>query len=243
MKKAALALVALAFLFAGCGKEEPKKPVEAGGKQVRGGKILELIQTTTYTYARLEEEGTGEIWIAVPKIDAKEGENIFFTQSMEMKNFEGKEAGKTFETILFVQDPAKDKATFGGQAGGPADIPKDFKHPEQETAPKEDVKVEKAAGGVTVADIFTKKNELKDKTVKIRGKVTKVNEGIMNTNWIHIQDGTSAGQEFDLTLTSAEVPQVGQIILVEGKLSVDKDFGAGYKYNVIVEEAKILEKK
>jgi len=243
MKKAALAILAIAFLFAGCGKEEPKKPEAPGAANVRGGKVLEIIQTTTYTYAKLEEEGKGEIWIAVPKIDVKEGENIFFTQSMEMKNFEGKEAGKTFETILFVQDPAKDKATFGGQAGGPSDIPKDFKHPDQETAPKEDVKIEKAAGGVTVADIFTKKNELKDKTVKIRGKVTKVNAGIMNTNWIHIQDGTSAGKDFDLTITSAEVPQIGQTILIEGKLSVDKDFGAGYKYNVIVEEAKILEKK
>ncbi|GAB1351152.1 hypothetical protein MASR1M107_33670 [Ignavibacteriales bacterium] len=246
MKKTIIAIATIAFIFAGCGsKETPKTPEngkEAAVMPVRGGKILEIIQTSAYTYMRLEEE-KGEIWVAVQKVDAKVGENLFFTQSMEMKNFEGKEAGKTFETILFVNDPAKDKASFGGQVGSPADLPADFKHPDKETAPQEAVKVEKAAGGVTVADVFAKKAELKNKSVKLRGKVMKVNAGIMNTNWIHIQDGTAAGKEYDLTITSGEVPEVGQTILIEGKVSVDKDFGAGYKYDVIIEEAKILEKK
>ncbi|MBK7866962.1 MAG: hypothetical protein IPJ75_08230 [Ignavibacteriales bacterium] len=248
MYKTILALAAILIVFSGCSKkEEPKKPeagVEASAPAVpvRGGKILEVIQTSAYSYLRVEEEA-GEVWLAVQKMDVKEGENIYFTQSMEMKNFEGKEANKTFETILFVNDPSKDKASFGGQVGSPADLPADFKHPEQAGVAKEDVKVEKAAGGVTVADVFAKKSELKDKKIKIRGKVTKVNAGIMNTNWIHIQDGTASGKEYDLTLTSADVPTVGQIILIEGKVSVDKDFGAGYKYDVIVEEAKILEKK
>lgn len=248
MYKTIVALASILIIFSGCSsKEEPKTPetgkeASAPVAPVRGGKVLEVIQTSSYSYLRIDEEA-GEVWVAVQKMDVKEGENIYFTQSMEMKDFKGKEANKTFESILFVNDPSKDKASFGGQVESSSDLPSDFKHPEQAGVAKEEVKVEKAAGGVTVSEVFSKKSELKDKKVKIRGKVTKVNAEIMNRNWIHIQDGTASGNGYDLTLTSADVPTVGQIILIEGIVSVDKDFGAGYKYDVIVEDAKILEKK
>ncbi|KAB2909912.1 MAG: OB-fold nucleic acid binding domain-containing protein [Ignavibacteriales bacterium] len=242
MKKVLFAVALFAFLFAGCGGDDDELP-EVNGVKVRGGEVQEVIQTSAYTYAKIEEKGAGEVWIAAQKMDLKEGEKIYFTQAMEMTNFEGKEAGKTFDKILFVQDATKDKSAFTQKGTTPAELPDDFKHPEQETAQKEEVKVDKAEGGVTIAEIFAKKNELKDKTVKIRGKVTKVNASIMNTNWVHIQDGTGSGNQFDLVFTSEALPKVGEVVLVEGKLSVDKDFGAGYKYDVIVENAKVLETK
>lgn len=56
------------------------------------------------------------------------------------------------------------------------------------------------------------------KTVKVRGKVVKVNENIMGTNWIHIQDGTGKDGTHDLLVTSSESVKVGTTIVAEEKL-------------------------
>ena len=73
----------------------------------------------------------------------------------------------------------------------------------------------------------------------ISGIVTKYNEAIMNTNWIHIQDGSGDNGTFDLTVTSATKVSVGETIVVKGIVTLDKDFGAGYKYEVIIENASV----
>ena len=69
----------------------------------------------------------------------------------------------------------------------------------------------------------------------------KYSAGIMGRNWIHLQDGTgdAATGTHDITVTSSDTTAVGDIILVEGTVAVDKDFGAGYRYAVIVEEASV----
>ena len=85
-----------------------------------------------------------------------------------------------------------------------------------------------------------KKSSLEFKTVKVRGKVVKVNENIMGTNWIHIQDGTGKDGTHDLLVTSSESVKVGTTIVAEGKVVKDKDFGSGYFYNVLLENSKIL---
>jgi hypothetical protein len=82
-------------------------------------------------------------------------------------------------------------------------------------------------------------NKLNGKTVKVRGKVMKYNPGIMGTNWIHIQDGTAFQDDFDLLVTSDTQVQLGQVITAEGKIVTNKDFGSGYAYKVLIEEAKV----
>jgi hypothetical protein len=110
-------------------------------------------------------------------------------------------------------------------------------------APFADSKVEKATGdnAYTVAEIFAKNKDLHGKTVRVRGKVVKFNPGIMGKNWIHIQDGTGDPMKntHDLVATSAETATVGEVITVQGRLAADKDFGAGYSYVAIIEEAQI----
>ena len=99
--------------------------------------------------------------------------------------------------------------------------------------------VAKADGGQTVAEIFINAGQLKDQTVKVRGRVVKFSPNIMGTNWIHIQDGTGSEGTHDLTVTTGASGKVGDVVLVEGPLSVDRDFGAGYRYAVIVEGATV----
>jgi hypothetical protein len=105
------------------------------------------------------------------------------------------------------------------------------------------VKVEKAAGADahTVGEIFAKRKALDKKTVVVRGKVVKVSAGIMGANWIHVQDGTGDAKKstHDLVVTSQDLPSVGDVVTLKGILSMDKDFGAGYRYDVIVEKASI----
>jgi hypothetical protein len=77
--------------------------------------------------------------------------------------------------------------------------------------------------------------------VVINAKVVKVSSGIMNKNWIHLQDGTGSHMtaDNDLVVTSDDIPIVGDLVTIKGKIETNKDFGGGYKYNVIIEKAKI----
>jgi hypothetical protein len=106
---------------------------------------------------------------------------------------------------------------------------------------KMDIKIEPAEGCITVGDLFSKKKDYSGKTVKIKGKVTKVNPAIMGKNWIHIQDGTGFEEQYDLTVTSEVIPEVGSIVIIEGKIALDKDFGYGYAYPIIMEEGKVIQ--
>ena len=73
----------------------------------------------------------------------------------------------------------------------------------------------------------------------IRGKVVKYNAEIMGRNWLHIQDGTGAIGGNDLLITSSDKAKVGDTVLIVGTVAINKDFGAGYKYRVLVEDAKV----
>ena len=96
-----------------------------------------------------------------------------------------------------------------------------------------------AEGGQTVGDVYAKKAELSGKQVKIRGKVVKFSPMIMGKNWIHIQDGTGEAGANDLTVTTSAEANTGDTVLISGTLTTDKDFGYGYAYDVIVEEAEV----
>lgn len=91
----------------------------------------------------------------------------------------------------------------------------------------------------TVEQVHQQKTALSGQQVAVHGKVVKVNNGIMNKNFLHIQDGTGADGSNDLTVTSQDTAEVGDEVTVTGTLVIDRDFGAGYTYPVIVEEAKI----
>jgi len=107
-------------------------------------------------------------------------------------------------------------------------------------ASSEPVKVEKAKGkdAFTVGELYEKSGTLDRKAVAVRGKVVKVSKGIMGKNWVHLRDGSGdAGKGTNnIVVTSREDPNVGDVVTARGTLYKDKDFGAGYKYPVILEE-------
>lgn len=114
-------------------------------------------------------------------------------------------------------------------------------HPAPSTSAATDVDlsgVTKAEGGHTVAELYAGKDSLAGTHVTVRGKVVKTNAGIMGKNWVHVRDGSGADGANDLTVTiGGAVPSVGDTVVVSGQLSVDKDYGMGYQYGVIIEDA------
>jgi len=105
---------------------------------------------------------------------------------------------------------------------------------------KHKVNVPVAEGGISIADLYSNKASYAGKKVKVSGEVVKFNPEIMGVNWIHLQDGTDFEGSFDLTVTSNQVVAIGDIVTFEGVVALDKDFGYGYFYDLLVEEGAIV---
>jgi len=251
MRRRLSVVLLVAVAVAGCKKKEAA-PAQAAPGAAEGasatikGKVLERLDAPPYSYLRLQTD-KGETWAAVPKTEAEKGAEIVVSGAMPMSDFESKTLKRKFEVVYFGTiggaGQAAGAAAAEPAAGGPP-VGMAAQHAAAAAGPNEfgDVKVPKASGSDarTIAEIFAQRAALKEKAVTIRGKVVKYNEGIMGRNWIHIRDGSgAAGKDNDLTITTAEKAAVGDVVLVKGKVAVEKDFGAGYSYPVIVEDAKL----
>ncbi len=230
-------ILSLAIFFAviSCEPRQDKNVDQApmAGSDVHAIVVQEVLQAPSYTYIRCTENDQ-EIWIAVAKGDVEVGKTYYYLKSMEMTNFKSKELDRTFESIYFLDNLTNN--------------PDELKQPAQSAmgnAPKtktpmarqKNLTIEPEAGVTSIADIYANKAALGNKTVKVKGLVTKFNPGIMEKNWVHIQDGTGDDTSFDLTITTEAMVNEGQVVVFEGTLALDKDFGHGYKYALIVEGA------
>ena len=224
--------------------------IPEGFHKVVVGKVL---HTTKYTYL-LAKEGETENWLAIPKMEtAKIGETYFYSGGFDMIDFKSKELSRTFEKVVFLSGVSKkpvpmekDSPQMGSSqanAQGTADLsvnPHTTQPNGKITTKKVDLDLSAEEDCITIAELFKNKDKYNGQTIKIKGKAVKFSEAIMNTNWIHIQDGTDYEGKFDLTVTSDESVIVGNVIIVEGVLAINKDFGYGYYYDVIIEKAKLI---
>ena len=242
MKKLLVTAIAILFVLIGCNSEQKEVNTELP-EGTRKIEVVEHMNGGGYTFIKANENGN-ELWVAIREMPVEAGDVYYFTDAMVMNNFESKSLNKTFESILFVdkvtKTPAQENAM--NNSGMPGMI-----SPDGHTKPKvevaSDVKITPLADGMSVEAVNKEKSSLSGKVVKVKGKVTKYNGGIMNRNWIHIQDGTGTGDTADLTITSDQPAKVGDTIIIEGTVATDKDFGAGYFYGVIIENASIVIEK
>ncbi len=200
--------------------------------------VKEILQVSSYTYLYVDE-GTENKWLAVPYFDAKVGGVYYYKGGMEMIDFKSKELDKTFESVYFISEiydnPFEEKKTSYKHV---SDI--DIKKEDKQKNGKLNLKLAPLEGSVSIAELFENKNQYAGKKVKIKGQVTKFSAQVMSKNWIHLQDGTDYDNNFDLTLTSNAEVKVGDIIVLEGIVSIDKDFGYGYFYSLIIENAILV---
>jgi len=184
------------------------------------GKVLEALNQGSYTYVNVEEN-KDNFWLAVPVSPVEKGDTISFKEQMWQYNFTSKSLKRTFDKILFVgsikiETYAPDVKIKTDEIAGPAEY----------------------AGIFTVAQLFDKKKELAGKSVTVKGKAVKVSEGIMKRNWIHIQDGTGKKGSNDIIFTSPDQSvKKGEKVTATGVVVLDKDFGSGYFYTIIIEKS------
>lgn len=247
MKKylALMATIAAAlFICAGCKDQVPEVPkVPTAGRpdvaELATGKVLETMNAAEYTYVHVDT-GNSKIWAAAPMFKVKVGDKVIVPQGAPMKDYHSKTLNRTFDLVYFVsniilggsdlvsaQPSGKPAATSGSRTkvSAPADM--DFSG------------IQKPQGGKTVAELYAEKESLAGKEVIMRGKVIKFTPQVMGKNWIHLQDGTGEDGSNDLTITTNTTAKAGDTVLVSGVVSTKKDFGFGYKYDVIIEDAAI----
>ena len=239
-------------MLAGCGEEPPAQnqaakpsaqmapatPAEPAAAPGKSGKVLETMDASGYTYVHVDT-GTETFWAAAPQFAVKVDDEVIVPEGMPMTNFSSKTLDRTFDMVYFVP------SVMVGGADSLAQQPAD--HPPMTNGSKTTVEttdvdlsgITVAEGGQTVGDVYAKKAELSGKPVKVRGKVVKFSPSIMGKNWIHIQDGTGEAGANDLTVTTDSMADTGDTVVISGTLSVDKDFGYGYAYEVIVEDAVV----
>jgi len=223
------------------------------------GTIVETMNASGYTYM-LVDSGAEKNWVAVPATTVEKGAVVNYYDGMVMKDFTSKTLNRTFDAVIFSSGLAG-QGTEAAQQPAPDDSFSAAVNAEKTTsepspameisggsagaiAPLEEVSIEKAAAanGYTVEEIFEKAKKLAGEKVQVHGKVVKFSQLIMGKNWIHLQDGTGNPMQnsHDLVVTTNEIVEVNSIITIEGILAAEKDFGAGYKYAAIIEDASII---
>jgi len=196
--------------------------------------VNDFMDAGGYTYLNVNEGGK-DYWMAIPNTKVEKGATYFYTGGMLMKNFESKELNKKFDLITFSEGISTSEEAINKTA-----VKNPHSNAKDATDKVVEVNIEQPANGTSIADLFEKKETLKNQEVVVKGKVVKVNSGILDRNWIHIVDGTSFETKKDLTITSNEVVKVGDTVTFKAKVVLDKDFGGGYIYALLLEEGELV---
>ncbi|MDH3380059.1 MAG: hypothetical protein OEQ39_24320 [Gammaproteobacteria bacterium] len=205
------------------------------------GAVLETMNAGGYTYV-LMETGEEQRWVAGREIPVQVGDVVQSTQGMPMANFESKSLNRTFDVVYFV-DRLENMSVAMMPEGHP-DTPMPEGHPSIDGAAdvmSADVSVAELKPGQDIAWLYANKDTLAGQQVSLRGQVVKYNDGILGWNFIHIQDGSgdAADGNHDLTVTSKAATAMGETVVLTGTINLNKDFGAGYSFPVLMEGASI----
>lgn len=261
---------AMAVLSSNLSMGEPSgTPAAAAEETSFSGTIVETTNALQYTYVCVDT-GKRRIWAAAPAFAARTGDIARITGALRMANFQSRELKRTFDEVFFVGriDVSGSGAAVPGAAIGHGRPPMDRSaglsttnlppghpsigglpagHPPVQTQaiPPGDMDftgIARPDGATTVAEIWAGSAALAGKKVIVRGKVVKFSAEIMGRNWLHLRDGTGSEGRNDLTVTTKETVSVGTVVTMSGTLHTNRDFGAGYRYAVILEDSTVTAK-
>jgi hypothetical protein len=200
--------------------------------------VKEVLQATKYVYLRVAEGGD-DYWIAARKQDVELGGTYFYRNGLLKTNFESKEYNRMFERIFLVSSLVPE--VHGNNTGN---LTAEFGSEEKETDQKQNIpthteEIVQHKGSIKIAELVANPEAYEGKTVQLTGKCVKINPNIMSRNWIHLQDGSK--NDFDLVVTSNTFVPEGKTVTMKAKVVLNKDFGAGYRYDLILEEGVVID--
>ena len=241
-------LLALTVLLLSACKKEPKlvpmSPKVNSSEKVNDAAISRDVHTVVikeilpsdnnYVYLKVQE-GEEQFWISTIKQEIHVGETYYYNEALLKKDFESTEHNRVFDKIYLVTNLVS--AVHGDNPeNGPEKSQEEItKSSEVKSNPK---RIIEQKGSMKIAELVNDPKKYEGKTVQISGVCTKINEGIMNRNWIHLQDGSK--DEYDLVITSDVIVEVGKVVTMKALVTLNKDFGAGYKYDLILENGIII---
>ncbi len=207
-------------------------------KKITYGKILEKKEVMGYDYLRVNENGK-ERWVAIAKAPVQVGDTIGYDTKTVMKSFKSKSLGRTFEEIVFANEVyLPDNKTVMPSM-------KTLLQPDIEKVSSEDENVTgfKEKPVYTVEEVHRFRKILNGKKVTVVASVYKVSRGIMKRDWVHLGDGTGDEKKLtdDLVFTASSTDlKAGDHVKASATIIVDKDFGYGYFYSVLGENASFI---
>ena len=244
MKHAILMTIPLLLALSGAAATDPTKGFS--------GTVAETMSTDQYTYMNVDA-GDRKVWVAGPKMPVKVGDEVTIPPGgLAMGNFESPTFNRKFDEIFFIGQARLGKMPGVSKEGAAAEgtgLPAG--HPPLTGGNALPGMAPKAGGtpvyaetlpegaAMELGDAIAKAEELKGKVVVVQGVVSKVNAGIMGRNWIHIQTIKDGKVLHDLTVTTADLPALKDVVTVAGTVDTKADFGSGYKFDVMLKDARV----
>lgn len=202
--------------------------------------VKEVLPTSKYVYLSVTENGGEPYWVATRSMKVNVGETYYYKGGLLKTNFESKEYKRVFDKVYLVSSlvPAANHGKEGTTASSTKNYSNNQNTPEKVAIEMHTEKVVHKTGSIKISELVGNPKKFDGKTVQLDGVCTKINPGIMNRNWIHIKDGTK--DDYDLVITSdAYIPE-GAAFTIKAVVTLNKDFGAGYKYDMILEKGEIV---
>jgi len=232
----ALLVVNASYAHAAGDAVQPAAPQQYNleGRRITGT-VVTTSSVASYTFVQIDT-GDGVVWAAAPRTQVKEGDTVLLPDGSPMPEFYSPSLDRRFDIIYFASSMQVHPS------GGTVSMGLDEHCPPGENLGAEvDVSgTERAPGGLTIGEILERAAGLAGDQVSLRGKVVKCSRGILGRTWIHVRDGTlGPGGAGDVTITTQGTAAVGDTILVRGTVVLDRNFGYGYRYDLLIEDASI----
>lgn len=193
--------------------------------------VLDSLETTRYVYLKVKE-GARNYWISTWKIPVEKGDVLYFKDGILKLNFYSKEHKRIFDTLYLTSKISKVPAFTKTDAIDKVaeNLPGDKNGSKEVSTSKQNITLLK--------DLLSQPEKFKGKTIEVGGKCTKINMNIMGKNWIHIQEKDKSGKTYNLVVTSKDNVRIGENCYFEGVIDTKLDLGAGYFFDVIMQDGK-----
>jgi len=199
--------------------------------------VQEVLYTTNYVYLKVSE-GPEQYWIATNKIEVNPGETYMYKGGLLKINFKSKELDREFSKVYFVNKIVGENGHMPKEMAGttPKENPKAKAAANSDTSPSEITPFE---GSISISDIVNNPEKYEGKEVQITAKCVKLNKNIMGRHWMHFQDGSA--NDYDLIVTADQFVPVDYVVTMTAKVALNQDFGAGYAYDILLENGEVID--